>query len=880
MFSLPVPKRLNIARASLVALGSVAVALGLRFPLNAWFGFSARFSTFYWAIFLTAWAGGFWPGLLSTLLSILVVQFVLTQPAFRQTVSRPHDPSSIVLFAVTGTLISILFEALRNAHENSELSAARAKVSAREAEGAREREKTILESIADGFIAFDPEWRISYVNEPAANILGHPIADLLARDIASLRPNAVLSESHPKLRKAIQDDTPVHFEFYEGSYDRWFGGAAYPSPSGVSLFIRDITESRKLAEAVRESEERFRTMADSAPLPIWTSNRVGQRDYVNAPFLAFSGRGYDEELGYGWLELVHPEDLERVSQSYELGKNQHSPFALEYRMRRCDGVYRWFLDSGGSRFSSGGEYLGSVGSCLDITDRRLAEESLRQKETHLRLSMRASQTGTWHVDLDRGVLDLSSELEAILGLPPGGVRAADFALSIIHQDDRERVVQATHKVWDQGGEHELEYRIVRPDGKIRWLLVRGQSFPDSSGKHRNARGVAIDITERKQFEERFQHAQKLESLGILAGGIAHDFNNLLTGILGGASMVLEDLDPGSGSFELQTNVIQASQRAAQLTSQMLAYSGKGRFYIEHLDIGNLVRENLRLLQAPIQNKKIALKLNEPRESFLVEGDPSQMQQLVMNLVMNAAEAIPENQEGTIRVTIAGRSSPAGSNEMEPHDEVLLQVEDSGIGMDEKTVSRIFDPFFTTKFTGRGLGLAAVQGIVSGHKGTISVTSTPGLGTTFEVALPRFRPPARTGYRQISTPGRVGRGTILIVDDEELVRSTAAATLERAGYSVVFAEHGEHAIEVFQKSPDLFAAIVLDMTMPVMNGEEALPVLKTIRPDIKVIVCSGYSETEAVQRFSANGLDAFLQKPYTSARLAQTVRAITETTSIS
>jgi PAS domain S-box-containing protein len=863
---------LNPLPAYTLAIVSVAVSWAIRYPLFPVLHFSAPYSTFYWAVFLTAWAGGFFPGIAATLVSGFVAQYFLIEPLYSLRAASHGDVVGTCLFILTGALTSFLCDALRSATENSMMSAVRAKASARDAQIARERERSILESIADGFLAFDHQWRIDFSNEPAARMLGRRPDEVTGKHLVSLYPNTVLSESYSRLREAVDERRSVHFEFYDVPNDRWFGGSAYPSSAGVSLFIREITASRKLADAVRESEERFRIMADSAPLIIWTGTREGSRDYVNRFFTQFSNWEYEQALGDNWLELVHPEDRWQVRQTYTSAVDRQAGFALEYRMRRKDGEYRWILDSGAPRHSARGEYLGSIGTSLDITDRKRAEEAVLENEAQLRLSMSVSRMGTWQRDLEKDLLTLSPELFSIVGLEGDGQpRSADFLFSLVHADDREHLRKVIDPVFEGGGEYEVEYRFHRADGELRWMLERGQGFVNDSGRCHSVSGVGIDITDRKQLEERVRHAQKLESLGVLAGGIAHDFNNLLTGILGSASLVIEDLEEKSDTWSLQRNVIEASERAAQLTSQMLAYSGKGRFYVEDVDLARVLQDNLRLIHASMANKKVQLDIQLSSEPCVVEADPAQMQQVVMNLVINATEAIPADSAGVVSLKTSIQTHPADSNGLKPGEYVVLEVSDTGTGMDAETVSRIFDPFFTTKFTGRGLGLAAVQGIVRSHKGAIRVTSAPGEGTTFTVTLPRSNS-APQDSQDGSRPEWRASETILIVDDEEVVRRTAAAALERFGYRVILAEHGEQALELFQQEPYAYDAVLLDMTMPLMNGEEVLPLLRGIRPDVKVIVCSGYSEMEAMQRFS--DMEAFIQKPYSSVHLAEKVRAVT------
>jgi len=397
-------------------------------------------------------------------------------------------------------------------------------------------------------------------------------------------------------------------------------------------------------------------------------------------------------------------------------------------------------------------------------------------------------------------------------------------------------------------------------------------------------GLAVfgrDVTERKHFNERLQQAQKLESLGVLAGGIAHDFNNLLTGIIGNASVALEELPAGNpvrGSLEA---VVKAGERAAILTRQLLAYAGKGRFVIELLDLSGLVREISNLLRASIP-RTVQLHLELREDLPCIEGDAAQVQQLIMNLVINAAEAVGEGKTEIVTITTGlerieqtniGQTIPADS--IRPGRYVALEVRDRGCGMDEETMSRIFDPFFTTKFTGRGLGLAAAMGIVRGHGAALKVESAPGKGSSFKVLFP-----ASEGQPALfQHPGReknlAGQGTILVVDDEDAVRYVAKSVLENYGYTVELAENGKEGVEIFRKLGRQISAVLLDMTMPVMSGEEALVHLKRLRPDVPVVLSSGYEEAEATRRFTGKGLAGFVQKPYTAAGLAEKIKTVLE-----
>jgi PAS domain S-box-containing protein len=397
-------------------------------------------------------------------------------------------------------------------------------------------------------------------------------------------------------------------------------------------------------------------------------------------------------------------------------------------------------------------------------------------------------------------------------------------------------------------------------------------------------GLAVfgrDITERKRFNDRLQQTQKLESLGVLAGGIAHDFNNLLTGIMGNSSIVLDDLPSSSPVRENLEAVLKASERAALLTRQLLAYAGKGRFVVEHLNLSDLVREITNLLQTSIP-RTVELQLHLKNDLPSIEGDAAQIQQLIMNLVINAAEAVEEGKTETVlivtrleQVTQSDINQMISPNGALPGHYVTLEVRDSGCGMDGVTLSRIFDPFFTTKFTGRGLGLAAVLGMVRGHKGALQVESAPGKGSSFKVLFPVGAGSPANVDRSVPEKSLTGDETVLVIDDEDTVRQTAKSALESYGYRVRVAANGKEGVRIFQELNHEIAAVLLDMTMPVMSGEEALVRLKNIRPDIRVVLSSGYDEADATRRFTGKGLAGFVQKPYTAACLAETMKIALE-----
>lgn len=383
---------------------------------------------------------------------------------------------------------------------------------------------------------------------------------------------------------------------------------------------------------------------------------------------------------------------------------------------------------------------------------------------------------------------------------------------------------------------------------------------------------------RSKLEAQVHHTQKLESLGVLAGGIAHDFNNLLMGVLGNASLALMELPPESPARESVNHIEKAAMRAAELARQMLAYSGKGRFVIQKINLSKLVEEMTHLLQVSI-SKKVFLRYNFADNLPAIEGDATQIRQVIMNLITNASDAIGDKSgvititTGLIETDSTYLESTYLKDDLPGGYYVFLEVSDTGCGMDEETRARIFDPFFTTKFTGRGLGLAAVLGIVRGHKGTVKVYSEAGRGTTFKILLPCCDSQEDTQENHVESTRKdwVGTGTILIVDDEESVRYISKRILESHGFKVLTANDGREGVKAYEAQKETIDLVLLDMTMPHMDGEEAFRELRLINPDVHVILTSGYTEQEATARFTGKGLAGFIQKPFLPSSLLEIVR---------
>ena len=649
----------------------------------------------------------------------------------------------------------------------------------------------------------------------------------------------------------------------------------------LNLRLKLQIEERQLAEEeLRKSQELFSLLMKHTPVYTFIKEVDGEQSRVvllSDNFIDMIGRPATELRGRTMVELF-PEELARKMNQDDLTvirSGEVVEVEEEFAGRSYTTIKFPILRESNSALIAG--------FTIDVTARKHSEALLQESNERFRLAFENANVGMCLVDLDGKFFKVNRQMAEILGYSREEFEQMTVN-DIAHPDYRQVSTTFIKQAEEGKSDHaEFEKQYIHKDGHLVCGLVSSSLVRNAAGEPCYFISHLLDVTKQKEAEEtrlnlerQLFHAQKLESLGILAGGIAHDFNNLLTAIVGNADLALMKLSPDSPAVSCVQQIEKAAERATDLAKQMLAYSGKGRFLIEKLDLNHLLKDMLHILEVSI-SKKNELRLNLPSSLPNVEADATQLRQIIMNLVINASEAIGDNQ-GVIAITTGCQLCDRICLEdfwlhenLEQGPYLFLEVTDTGCGMDSETISKIFDPFFTTKFTGRGLGMSAVMGIVRGHKGAIKVESEPDRGTTFKVLLPACDTAVSTPARETQHDDWRGKGTVLLVDDEEQVREIGTIMLEQLGLNVITAGNGQEALEKFTAN-DNISVVILDLTMPKMDGEQCFRELRKLDTNVKIIMSSGYSVQEITRRLNESEL-GFIQKPYKLSNLQSVLKGL-------
>jgi two-component system cell cycle sensor histidine kinase/response regulator CckA len=742
---------------------------------------------------------------------------------------------------------------------------------------------------------------------------------------------AIHADDRPRVQqafdRALREDVLVEIEYRVAARDgsiRWreAKGRVFRDEAGKPLRMRgvsrDITKRKAAEQAVHDSEERFRQLAENIGEVMWMSDcELNRQLYISPAYEAIWGRSRASlyENPRSFIDAVHPEDRARVV-AFVQDQRQRAA-ALEYRIIRPDGTVRWVRDRGVPIRDAAGRVYRVTGIASDITRLKAAEDALRRAHDSLEqeVAKRTTELSQTNAQLQEEIRERRRTEEALRraeakyrsifenateGIyqttPDGRYLSANPALARIDGfDSAEQLLAEITNIGNQlyvdprrrsafvqlletqGAVRDFEAQIRRRDGRVIWVSENARAVRDAAGKLLYFEGTVRDITERKHLEDQLRQAQKMEALGRLAGGVAHDFNNLLTGIIGYADLLMSGRGADDPMYEDLAQIKRAGERAAALTSQLLAFSRRQILDPRVLDLNTVVADMEKMLRR-LLGEDIELFTRLAPNLDRVRADPGQIEQVILNLAVNARDAMPQGGRLTLSTAMAipDEALLRAHPEMHRGPHVLLTVSDTGCGMDEPTRTRLFEPFFTTKEIGKGtgLGLATIYGIVKQSEGQITVESAPGRGTTFRIYLPRHEEAPRKARRTApSFQLPTGSETILLVEDEELVRNLAQMVLQHQGYQVLVAGLGPEALRLGTQHAGAIDLLVADVVMPGMSGRQLAQELLRTRPKMKVLYLSGYTQDAVGRHGVFEDQTALLHKPFSPDELAQKVRDV-------
>jgi two-component system cell cycle sensor histidine kinase/response regulator CckA len=693
-------------------------------------------------------------------------------------------------------------------------------------------------------------------------------ADLLRREIGNFYRDGTLAQAFAKYSFYGMDDAWATYDLLQaaerGRWIAWGTGALavfLTVAFGQTLYIR---QRKRTEKALRENEERFRAIFQQAGVGVAQTDLEGRVEIANDRYCDVIGHSHQDLVGKATREMTHRQDLEReLAIMPRLLAGEVEALSTEKRYIRKDGSVVWASVCRTVVRDGDGRPKSFIAVAEDVTERKKAEAALKESEERFRNLADSAPALIWMSGPDKLCTFFNKSWLQFAGYALEHELKAGWEARV-HPDDRERCFAAYAAAFDARRDFEMEHRLVRADGKTRWVLSKGvaRSLPD--GAFAGYVVCSFDITDLKRSYEQHLASQKLESVGVLAAGVAHDFNNLLGAISALAESAQSSLPRGSPQADDIESIRQTAIRAARISSQLITFTGRDDAPATAIDLTFLIGEMLELLKVSI-SKRAVLKTSLAPDLPPVAANPSEMRQIVMNLVINASEAL-EGEAGTITVVTA-----AEYDGPENCSGVRLEVRDTGSGMAADTKERLFDAFFTTRSVGRGLGLFAVQGIVRRAGGSVEVESAPGEGSRFIVHLPRASAPL-PGPAIVAPdgPSAKPRRTLLFIDDETLLRSSVAKLLRKKGFDVIEAEDGPAGIAAFAADPAGIDLVLLDVTLPGMSGREVFDELLRIGRNVKVILCTAYSQETAVAEFGERKIRAFIRKPYRIDDLVKTL----------
>ncbi|HEY1142883.1 MAG TPA: PAS domain-containing protein [Sphingomicrobium sp.] len=738
-------------------------------------------------------------------------------------------------------------------------------------------------------VYLDRDQRYGFVNKPYADWLERPRSAILGRKLVDVIGKEAAAFRAPMLKAALGGERQFFVSDFghptrgkvavQTDYIPWppDGGQV----DGVMVLISDVTEQRAAEQALRESEERFRRIANQAPVLMWVTKLDRTREFVNDTYLEFVGLSRDKSQKLDWRTRIHPDDHDRIVRESIAGEETLKTFTLEGRYLNGEGEYRWLKSSSSPRFGPDGELNGFIGAATDITVAKEAELDLKrqvgertaelaQREAQFRAVFEAALEVMVLLEPDGTVLAVNNRREEWRDPTPGNALGKKLwdAPTMRNYPQHIQTMKNGIAAAARGEIFTTEVRMEREGTATAFLDVSVQPVRGDDGKIIYLLFEARDVTELKAAQEQLRQSQKMEALGQLTGGIAHDFNNLLTVVVGGLDLLAKRIDDDK-LRRYAANALTAAERGARLTGQLLAFSRVQRLEVRPTNIAPLIA-NMRPLLKNVLGPGIEKRFDLDEEMLPVLGDPTQVEVAVLNLAINARDAMPN---GGVLSFVTHMVDVRREPDLEDGRYIELIISDTGIGMPEDVLERAFEPFFTTKEVGKGtgLGLSMVYGMAKQSGGTARIQSEPGKGTSVSIF---FREAPHAGEHAAagetadeSSPVMTNAETILVIDDDPDVRAFISESLEELGFRVYQANDGKSGLSAFAaESPDL---VVLDFIMPGLSGADVASRILSKQPQQPILFVSGYSETDSIRSIAPNA--PLLTKPFRADALARAVR---------
>ena len=753
-------------------------------------------------------------------------------------------------------------------------------MTSRDLRQSEEKYRTILDSIEDGYYELDTTGNFTYFNGSLCRIFGNSGDGLLRRNIREFTDQNTAKRGYEVFNRVYTTEIPIRgFDWevirkdgtkrhVEASVSLMKNTA--DRPIGFRGIIRDVSDRSQAEQALKKEKERFRVLVEESPLAVSLISKDGHYKYINPRFIEMFGYKLEDiPNGREWFEKAYPDPLYRkqaiTAWKTDFGNLQTGESGPRSFSVQCKDGSEKLINFRAVKMGSGDQFV----IYDDITKRESTEQALRESEAKYRELVQNANSIIIRTDTHGNITFFNEFAQSFFDYCEENVLGKNLVGTIVPEKDMlgrdlKAMIQDILIHPEKYAVNENEN--MRSNGERVWVAWTNKAIRDKEGKITGFLCIGNDITSRKLLEEQLRQAQKTEAIGTLAGGIAHDFNNLLMGIQGNTSLMLHSIESSNPHSKLLRNIQEQVKSGARLTSQLLGYARKGKYEVKPLSLNRLVVDTAGTLGRARKDILIHQELSE--DLFAIEADQGQIEQVLLNLYVNAADAMSDGGELTIKTRNVTHEDMKGkSYDPKPGNYVMLTVTDTGVGMDKRTMERIFDPFFTTKEMGRGtgLGLASVYGIIKGHAGYIDDESNKDNGTTFIIYIPASNQKVQSN---IETHKIVeGTGTVLLVDDEEMVLDVGLKVLESLGYTVLSAKSGSDAVKTYEEKKDQIDMIILDLIMPQMGGGETFDRLKKINPDVRVLLSSGYSIDGQAKEILKRGCDGFIQKPFSMEELS-------------